>query len=120
MMIKNPELKVKNIRELKNLTQEYMANQLNLSLRAYSKIESGETQLTINRINEISNILEIKPLDLLGFDEKNIFNIHNTTENNEYNLISSSDKMIEHYEEVIGFLKEQNKTLLNIIEQMKS
>ena len=91
-----------------------------MSLRAYSKIESGETQLTINRINEISNILEIKPLDLLGFDEKNIFNIHNTTENNEYNLISSSDKMIEHYEEVIGFLKEQNKTLLNIIEQMKS
>lgn len=120
MMIKNPELKVKNIRELKNLTREYMANQLNLSLRAYSKIESGETQLTINRINEISNILDINPLELLGFDEKNIFNIHNSTGNNGYNLISSSDKIIEHYEGVIDFLKEQNKTLLNIIEQMKS
>lgn len=120
MMIKNPELKVKNIRELKNLTQEYMANQLNLSLRAYSKIESGETQLTINRINEISNILNVNPLELLGFDEKNIFNIHNSTGNNGYNLITSSEKMIEHYEEVIEFLKEQNKTLLSIIEKMRS
>ncbi|HLV46655.1 MAG TPA: helix-turn-helix transcriptional regulator [Flavobacterium sp.] len=120
MMIKNAELKVKNIRELKNLTQEYMANQLNLSLRAYSKIESGETQLTINRINEISNILNVNPLELLGFDEKNIFNIHNSTGNNGYNLINSSDKMIEHYEETIEFLKEQNKTLLSIIEKMRS
>lgn len=119
-MIKNAELKVKNIRELKNLTQEYMANQLNLSLRAYSKIESGETQLTINRINEISNILNVNPLELLSFDEKNIFNIHNSTGNNGYNLISSSDKMIEHYEATIEFLKEQNKTLLSIIEKMRS
>lgn len=56
MLIKNPELKIKHLRELRNLTHEYMADQLNLSLRAYSKIESGETQLTINRVNEISSI----------------------------------------------------------------
>jgi hypothetical protein len=27
-MIQNPEIKLKNLRELKNLTQEYMAQQL--------------------------------------------------------------------------------------------
>ena len=48
-MITSPEIKIKQIRELKNITQEYVATQLGLTTRAYSKIESGETQLTINR-----------------------------------------------------------------------
>jgi transcriptional regulator with XRE-family HTH domain len=56
-MIQQPEIKLKQLRELKNFTQEYMAQQLGLSTRAYSKIETGETQLTINRLNEISTIL---------------------------------------------------------------
>ena len=56
-MILSPEIKIKQIRELKNYTQEYVATQLGLTTRAYSKIESGETQLTINRLNEISSIL---------------------------------------------------------------
>ena len=56
-MILQPEQKLKQIRELKNLSQEYIANQLGLSVRAYSKIETGETQLTINRLNEISRIM---------------------------------------------------------------
>ena len=56
-MIQHPEIKIKQIRELKNFTQEYVATKLNLSIRAYSKIETGETQLTINRLNEIGECL---------------------------------------------------------------
>ena len=65
-MIEQPEIKIKQIRELKNFTQEYVAGKLNLSTRAYSKIETGETQLTINRLNEISTILGIEPMEVLG------------------------------------------------------
>ena len=72
-MILQPEQKLKQIRELKNLSQEYIANQLGLSVRAYSKIETGETQLTINRLNEISRIMGVDPIEVLGFDDKNIF-----------------------------------------------
>jgi transcriptional regulator with XRE-family HTH domain len=73
-MIIIPELKIKQIRELKNFTQEHVAKQLVLTTRAYSKIESGETQLTINRLNEIINILGVEPMEVLGFDEKRVFN----------------------------------------------
>ena len=76
-MIQQPEIKIKQLRELKNYTQEHMATQLGLSTRAYSKIESGETQLTINRLNEISRILGIEPMEVLGFDHKNIFKLIN-------------------------------------------
>ena len=73
-MIQQPEIKLKQLRELKNFTQEYMAQQLGLSTRAYSKIETGETQLTINCLNEISSILGIDPIEALGFDHQNVFN----------------------------------------------
>lgn len=106
-MIQKPETKIKQIRELKNLTQEHIANQLWLSVRAYSKIETGETQLTINRLNDISKILGIDPIEILGFDEKQIFN---NCEQDGYigiNHISASEKLVHQYEETIQSLKEQ-------------
>ena len=106
-MILQPEQKLKQIRELKNLSQEYIANQLGLSVRAYSKIETGETQLTINRLNEISRIMGVDPIEVLGFDDKNIFNIHNSTGNNGYNYINLPDKLVQQYEQTIQSLKEQ-------------
>lgn len=106
-MILQPEQKLKQIRELKNLSQEYIANQLGLSVRAYSKIETGETQLTINRLNEISRIMDVDPIEVLGFDDKNIFNIHNSTGNNGYNYINFPDKLVQQYEQTIQALKEQ-------------
>ena len=106
-MIQQPEIKIKQIRELKNFTQEYVAQQLGLSTRAYSKIETGETQLTINRLNEISAILEVPPMEVLGFDDKKVFNINHSTGNNGYNNIMYPEKLIQQYEETIQALKEQ-------------
>ena len=106
-MILQPEQKLKQIRELKNLSQEYIANQLGLSVRAYSKIETGETQLTINRLNGISRIMGVDPIEVLGFDDKNIFNINNSTGNNGYNYINFPDKLVQQYEQTIQSLKEQ-------------
>lgn len=117
-MIKNPELKIRNIRELRNLTQEYIASQLNISLRSYSKIESGETQLTIKRLNEISKILEITPLELLSFDEKNI--LKNISTSNKSEISQSPDDVVVQLKEIIFFLKEQNNTLLSAFENMRT
>jgi transcriptional regulator with XRE-family HTH domain len=106
-MINQPEIKLKQLRELKNFTQEYMANQLGLSTRAYSKIETGETQLTINRLNEISKILEIDPMEILGFDHQNIFNNCTQEGNIGINHINIPDKLIEQYEKRIQQLESE-------------
>ena len=110
-MIEQPEIKIKQIRELKNFTQEYVAGKLNLSTRAYSKIETGETQLTINRLNEISKVLGIEPMEVLGFDEKKIFNFYNSNDINNIKNINLPDKLVHQYEETIQSLKEQIKLL---------
>jgi transcriptional regulator with XRE-family HTH domain len=117
-MITNPETKIKQIRELKNLTQEFVATQLDLSTRAYSKIESGETQLTISRLNDISKILEVDPLEILGFDHQQVFNNYGKQEGNignfgTYNVIP--EKLIQQYEKTIQVLEDEVMLLKSLL-----
>lgn len=114
-MITNPEIKIKQIRELKNLTQEYVATQLDLTTRAYSKIESGETQLTINRLNEISKILGIEPMEVLGFDDRQVFNNCKQEGNIGINHINVPEKLIQQYEKTIQILEDEVALLKSLI-----
>lgn len=115
-MIANPEIKIKQIRELKNLTQEHVAIQLGLSTRAYSKIETGETQLTINRLNEISSILGVEPMEVLGFDDKQVFNNYGKQEGNiGINHINIPEKLMQQYEKTIQILEDEVALLKSMI-----
>ena len=114
-MITNPEIKIKQIRELKNLTQDYVASQLQLTTRAYSKIESGETQLTINRLNEISSVLGIEPLEVLGFDDKQVFNNCKQEGNIGINHINIPDKLMQQYEKTIQVLEDEVLLLKSLL-----
>ena len=103
---------IKKFRELKNITRETIAAELKMSLSNYSKIERGEIDLTISRIQEIANILEIDVSQILNFDATNIFNISNNklvqgvkvetmqVHNDEY-----KDKYIKILEEEVERLK---------------
>jgi transcriptional regulator with XRE-family HTH domain len=51
--------KIRVQRLVKNYSQEYMAWALNISQAAYSNIERGETEITLVRVFEIAEILEI-------------------------------------------------------------
>ncbi len=117
-MITSPETKIKQIRELKNFTQEHIATELGLSIRAYSKIESGETQLTINRLNEISQILGVAPMEILGFDEKQVFN--NCRQDGNQKTIGTSnfyfpDKLMQQYEKTIQVLEDEVVLLKSLL-----
>jgi transcriptional regulator with XRE-family HTH domain len=57
--------KIRIQRLTKKYSQEYMAFMLDISQPAYSKIERDETELTISRIYDIAEILEISPFTLL-------------------------------------------------------
>lgn len=57
--------KIRLQRLTKKYSQEYMAFSLDISQAAYSKIECGETKLTLDRIYEIAEILEISPFTFM-------------------------------------------------------
>jgi hypothetical protein len=110
---------IKKFRELKNITREKIAGELNMSLSNYSKIERGEIDLTISRIAEIAKILEVSIHQLMNFDSSQIFNISNNelvqgvgakSEIINFNGLELQSKYIQN-------LEEENKMLKAIIEK---
>lgn len=105
--------KLKSIRKEKNFTQVFVAEKLGISLRAYTKIENGETQLTIGRLGEIIEILNIHPNEIFSSEVCN----NEDTPKNEKNRLATHDtiSLIQHYEETISILKEHIETLKELI-----
>ena len=108
--------KIKSIRELKNYTQEYMADQLGVTQAGYSKIEKGRTMLSYVKLVEIARILEVSVEDIISFDSQRYFNNYNTVKGNNNNgsiLINSNndEALKELYEDKIKLLEKLlNKT----------
>jgi transcriptional regulator with XRE-family HTH domain len=114
--------KIKKIRELRNYTQEYMADQLKISQEGYSKIEANRTKVSLERVEQIAKILKIDFFDLVSFDEKVVFNnvFHHQQDNNivvgQQNdatkdlyerLFQELKLQIQHLQSEIAFLREQ-------------
>jgi transcriptional regulator with XRE-family HTH domain len=59
---------IRKKREQKNYTQEYLAYKLNISQNGYSKIELGYTKITVERLFQIAEVLEISVGELLDAD----------------------------------------------------
>jgi len=72
---------IKKLREFKNFTQQYLADELGLSLSGYGKIERDQTELTINRLLKICEILEVDLFTLINFDHKSVFQNLNAKSN---------------------------------------
>jgi len=110
--------KIKNIRELKNLTQEFVAEKLDISQSAYSKIER-ETKISDEKLSQIAEILEVSTEDIKAFDSQKYFNSFNnvTGDKNGSFIIEIEDTELikKLYEDKIvlleELLKQKNKEL---------
>ena len=67
------------IRKEKELSDDNMAHELNLSIPAYRKIEIGKTHLTVERLYEIATILKVKVAVLLDIQTENYHQINKDT-----------------------------------------
>ncbi|MEN9998566.1 MAG: hypothetical protein RI922_1556 [Bacteroidota bacterium] len=57
--------KIRLARLAKNLSQQNMADELNITVAAYSNIERGITDISVTRLYQIAGILELFVEDLL-------------------------------------------------------
>lgn len=99
---------IKNIRELKNFTQEYMAEQLGITQAGYSKIENGTTTLTYIKLVEIARILDLNVEDIINFDSQKYFNSFNNIKGNNNGSIlinADTDTIKTLYEDKIILLE---------------
>ncbi len=60
--------KIYRIRKEKRLSQTEIAELLGISQNAYSRMERGETKLTVDRVKQIADVLEVPYESLMGFN----------------------------------------------------
>jgi len=109
--------KIRKVRELKGFTQEYVAQKLSISQKAYSKVERGETKPDAERVVEIAKILGVDPLELRSFDESFIFS--NCTQSGKFERFINQlpEKLIEQYEARIKGLEEEVTYLRELVKK---
>jgi transcriptional regulator with XRE-family HTH domain len=120
----NAGLRIKKIREYRNFTQQHMADSLEISQNAYSKIENETTKMTTNRLEQIAKILDV-PFETIINDEHQIFNLNNNHVEKFYieNLTEQKTELLERtidiLKEHLDFLKNQNIELIKLLEKSK-
>lgn len=75
--IKTVAVNIRKIREYRNYTQEYLAMKLDISQNAYSKIELGYTKITLERLYEIAQILEVDLIQLIKAEDNEVAQLLN-------------------------------------------
>lgn len=121
--------KIAFLRTLKGWSQEEMSSKLNMSPNGYAKIERGETNVQLSRLEKIAAIFGMEIKDLFNFNEKVILNsnFHDNSHQNNYidsanELINKMNKLqviIEQKDKEIEFLKQQNHELREINKDLK-
>lgn len=56
---------IRQLREKLDMTQEQMAEKLQMSKNGYAKLERGESKLNIEHLQQIANVFNIDIVDLL-------------------------------------------------------
>ena len=61
-------MNIRTLRHQRGWSQEDVANRLGISIPAFSKIETGVTDINLSRLEQIANIYEINLVQLLALD----------------------------------------------------
>lgn len=113
--------KIKQLRELRNFTQGYMAEQLNLSINGYGKIERDETDISLSRINQIAKVLETELSTILNFDSNQVFNQYNNKSATANGVVQNQQIIAEQsLEDFFKSLKDEITFLKSEINNLKS
>lgn len=95
----------KNIRALRHQhgwSQEDVANRLGISIPAFSKIETGVTDINLSRLEQIANIFDINVVNILALDNEE-------ADMRPSSLSVAQKKLIDRESEIAGL---QRKVIL--------
>ena len=124
--------KLKIMRQCKNWTQEEMAEKLGWAVNSYAKVERGESDIKLDKLKKVAEIMGIDVQELIDSSEKTIFNfVENCTHGNLAHCtilltetqcaheLEKSRLIIEQKDKEIKLLNEQINQLKEMIELMK-
>ena len=101
----------KNIRQLRQRngwSQGEVAKRLKISIPAFSKIETGITDINISRLDQIANLFEVSTLEIISKEGETqttgnsdeITSLKGKLASQEEEIIKLQKKVIDLYEEI--------------------
>jgi transcriptional regulator with XRE-family HTH domain len=117
--------RIKRFREIKNLTQEHLAEKLGISQNSYSRLESETVKISTDRLKEIAQILDV-PAEYLMNTDAPVYNFSNNSSikyaGQIENIYDDQKELLHKTIEILEIqLKEANqdrKRLLEIISEL--
>ena len=82
---------VRDARLKKEISQDHMAHVLNISQSKYSRLEKGEISFNIDELSKLLDYLELNPLEVLDFTEKQQVFINSSYSGNNNTTINNID-----------------------------
>ena len=100
--------KIRLLRHQKGWSQEEVAKRLDISIPAFSKIETGITDINLSRLEQISALFEMSVVQLLTYNEveqdqkiaSELENVNKKLVDRETEVIDLQKKVIELFEEL--------------------
>jgi transcriptional regulator with XRE-family HTH domain len=120
--------KIKFMRQLKHLNQEEVAERLDMSVKGYSNIERGKTNLTEESIEQIAEALEVSKEELSYFGEKTVYYQTVKTVKNDNTFINNPEcktqiekleLIIEQKDKELALMKQQNEDLRAMLDFLR-
>lgn len=108
--------KIKQLRKDQDITQDYMAEKLNITRQKYGRIENGQSNITYKTIEEVSKILGVNIREMTTISEekhtlKHLFR-ENTDEMVANDAIDKIDEILKYFsahEKLYLQMKEKNE-----------
>ena len=115
--------RIRNIRIAKGYTQEFVAEKLGIDSVNYGRIERGITKITVERLQQIALILEVKVSILIDGTHEAVKNEacnNSCLEKDEIlKLIKSNNEMSKMLFEEHNKIKDCWKELIEVIKKLK-
>jgi transcriptional regulator with XRE-family HTH domain len=100
--------KIRLLRHQRGWSQEDVAKRLDISIPAFSKIETGITDINLSRLEQIANLFEMTVVQLLTFNDaeqeqkyvNELETVNKKLLDREIEVIDLQKKVIELFEEL--------------------
>jgi len=100
--------KIRLLRHQRGWSQEDVAKRLDISIPAFSKIETGITDINLSRLEQIANLFEMSVVQLLTFNDteqeqkyvNELETVNKKLLDREIEVIDLQKKVIELFEEL--------------------
>ena len=90
---KNISTIIKSMRETKGYSQSYMAKKLNITQQAYSTIEKTPENMSLRKLNDIAELMQVELITLLGIENEYVQNNYNQQGG------SAATKLVNYYKD---------------------